>query len=292
MVFGQWKRYKMVTIVVPCRGREDTIRVNRNLAPSVKKFVDIELFEQFVFICDLETKELLKPAADSLSDTLDVRFISDSDLTSTGSEFFGWGKQQFLKFQASHAVKSDWFLTLDSDCYFVKRCSTDDLFDDGLAYCNFSETCYHLKWWQAARNCMNLNDTGLYCGVTPFLFNRELCRSLLRDYDVEQMIFSTWHSNHYEYGATENSIYWTYLCNNYNYSDYYKFGQLESNAIWQSKAIQPDEILELIEAQFKSGVDEYGRKTPIAPISLTQSDIGFSNKVINKIESLIGAFDD
>jgi len=114
----------------------------------------------------------------------------------------------------------------------------------------------------------------------------------LRDYDVEQMIFSTWHSNHYEYGATENSIYWTYLCNNYNYSDYYKFGQLESNAIWQSKAIQPDEILELIEAQFKSGVDEYGRKTPIAPISLTQSDIGFSNKVINKIESLIGAFDD
>lgn len=268
----------MITMVMPCKGEEDIFRVQENLAPSILKFLDARGFDEFIVICEEEAKNKLQPILSCLSSKLKVRFLLDSDFlpSAEGFEGRGWLKQQAIKLLSHSFVQSDWILTVDSDCYFVRESSIEDFINTTsntkktTAYTGLGKR-RHGEWWNSSAKYLNMPEPDTYCFVTPFMLNRQVCSELCFSYDIEDALCSN--------GATEYSLYWTYLCATHTYTDYYTEGLISGDCLW--KHTDEEDIAEGIKKQF-----EYNHWADY-PMSLSQSNIGFDRSLIKLIKDEI-----
>jgi len=260
----------MITMVMPCKGEEDIFRVQENLAPSILKFLDARGFDEFIVICEEEAKNKLQPILSCLSSKLKVRFLLDSELIAKECTVDPWRKQQVLKLLSCHLVKSEWILTLDSDCYFVRNSSIEDFISpESTAYTGLGCRMQN-EWWKSSAKYLNMPEPDTYCYVTPFMFNRQVLSKLCSTHNVEAAICN---------GATENSLYWTYLCNTHTHTDYYTEGFISGDCLW--KSTDKEDAAEGIKKQF-----EYNHFFDY-PMSLSQSNMGFDESVINLIHKEI-----
>lgn len=256
-------------MVMPCRGQEDVFRVQKNLVPSILKFLDTKGFGDFIVICEEEIKDKLQTILSCLSSKLNIRFVLDSELIPDECELEPWHKQQLLKLFSHSLVKSEWILTLDSDCYFVRNSSVVDFISvESNAFTRLAGKTPEVQiwdsWWEASAKYLNMPEPDTYCFVTPFIFNKQVLSSLCSAYNVEEAIRN---------GCSEHTLYWTYLCNTHTYTDYYTGGLVAGGQAWSidgGGAWGPDETLTtIIKKQFSSD-HEY-------PMSLTQSNMGWFN---------------
>ena len=260
----------MITIVLPCRGDKDALRVNKNLIPSIDKFLDRKAIKELILVCDDDTKE-------TIVDRKYIRFVNDDVLDLPDRP--GWFRQQSIKLKIAKHIETDWYLSLDSDCYFIQSSTIDSFFVEGKAIVNTGKC--HDKWWKASSLFLGKDEPEIKCSVTPMLLHTKTCKNLIEEYNVDDAINS-------KADCTEYTLYWTYLGeDNLELYHFDKKKPLSADGIWWSnRTFTHEELTELIEKQF-----EY----PICPLSLAQSQLQKTNDayfIIDKIASVIDSVSD
>tara|TARA_Y100000004_G_scaffold194015_1_gene257713 strand:- start:285 stop:1145 length:861 start_codon:yes stop_codon:yes gene_type:complete len=191
-----------ITIVVPVGGEkylDDYYRLNNNLLYSIDKLFDLNCLQEVIVITN-------HPDKVEKENRPYLKILKDNEVRESNK--YGWGFQQVLKLEVSKYVQTEWYLTMDSDCYFTKpNVNTADFInEDGKAFMRITQNDgnLHDRW----NNCALFLDSPVKnlegcCTVTPVMMNRNYTRDLCDKYDVLEGII--------EKKCTEYTLYWTYL---------------------------------------------------------------------------------
>lgn len=183
-----------VTIVLPIKGKADKKRFNRILRPSLDKIRGVKL-------C-IVTNENINPRE---RDYLPCRVIKDENFD-IPSPMCGWRRQQVIKLQSHRYVDTKWMLAMDADCFFMFEGLIDLLMPNDKPFVNTKHGKHQNKWWLKSSAFLGKHIPEVRCGVTPMFLKTKICQQLDSSKDIGDMI---------KRGATEYSLYWTYLDGNY-----------------------------------------------------------------------------
>ena len=92
----------------------------------------------------------------------------------------GWYRQQLIKLAIAAFTTSDFYLTLDADCFLVRTIVSDDLVVDGRGAVEYVPTSNFPEWYEASVRLLGLQKRPeKSVSVTPFLLNVRLVRDLI-----------------------------------------------------------------------------------------------------------------
>lgn len=94
----------------------------------------------------------------------------------------GWHTQQFVKLGAADHLKSDFYITLDSDVLLTRPTCFADLIIGGRAITTHYDRTVHAGWWKASAEVLD-TDPRLTCAgmeVTPAILSAHVARALMR----------------------------------------------------------------------------------------------------------------
>lgn len=92
----------------------------------------------------------------------------------------GWYKQQLIKLAMAAFTTSDFYLTLDADCFLVRTIASDDLVVDGRGAVEYVPTRNFPEWYEGSVRLLGLQKRPeKTASVTPFLYNVRLVRDLI-----------------------------------------------------------------------------------------------------------------
>lgn len=93
---------------------------------------------------------------------------------------WGWYRQQLIKLAIAAFTTSDFYLTLDADCFLVRTIVREDLVVDGRGAVEYVPTRNFPEWYEAAVRLLGLQQRPeKSASVTPFLYNVRLVRDLI-----------------------------------------------------------------------------------------------------------------
>jgi hypothetical protein len=197
---------KQVTLVLVSAGQRDRELATRLLLPSLAKNLDPRGIVLLVIVPDGEV-EIFRKAIGDLALPFPIQILADSIVFKQQfdwqSKIPGYQKQMLLKLYAAQHVSTEWYLTLDSDVYLLKKTDTSAFFGiDGKAIATMEKSNVHGGWHDNAHRSIGYPLADETLSVTPAMMNTLSCRSYINDYDVPAAIAS---------GTTEYSLYWLYL---------------------------------------------------------------------------------
>jgi hypothetical protein len=92
----------------------------------------------------------------------------------------GWYKQQLIKLAFAAFTTSDFYLTLDADCFLVRTIVPDDLVVEGRGAVEYVPTSNFPEWYDASVRLLGLQKRPeKSVSVTPFLYNVRLVGDLI-----------------------------------------------------------------------------------------------------------------
>jgi hypothetical protein len=162
----------------------------------------------------------------------------------------GYRYQMILKLFASKIIKTQYYITLDSDIYLTKKISLNDLIIDNKPITNIEKMQAHYEWWEASNKIINqkINKNYNCIGVTPTILITNVVNDLLNKYEND-ILFSK--KNFY---YTEYSLYNLFINEKYNsiYELYYD-KNLYNNCIWvKDNFTDLNDLKKKINFQFKN----------------------------------------
>jgi len=93
---------------------------------------------------------------------------------------YGWYRQQLIKLAFAAFTTSDFYLTLDADCFLVRPIVPDDLIVDGRGAVQYVPTRNFPEWYEASVRLLGLKKRPeKSVSVTPFLLNGRLVHDLI-----------------------------------------------------------------------------------------------------------------
>ena len=181
-------RSDKITIVTPIGSKHKDAWLYENIQkPSMEYIYNFE----HLLISD---SKLLKPTH-SDSDIIDMDMVSNNK---------GWCIQQIIKLMASKHVETEWFMTMDADCFFMQRGDAMHLlFKDGKPKMKTHKLNIKPRWWAACSKYLGKPNPPIHCSVTPCIYHTQLTRDICEAVNLYEAIHP--HNN-----CTENALYWTY----------------------------------------------------------------------------------
>ena len=136
--------------------------------------------------------------------------------------------QIILKLYISYYVKTELYITLDSDMYLTKKISINDIIVDNKPIVNFEKIKYHIGWHNSTKKILNIdfNENDDCIGVTPSILYTNFVKQLLKEYEKDILSFPKL--------FTEYSLYSLFITHKYNISldKLYYRKNLYNNCIW------------------------------------------------------------
>jgi len=186
----------------------------------------------------------------------------------------GYNLQMLLKLLAAFQVKTPAYCTLDADVYLARNCGYAGLCPGGLLLWQRENKEYHAAWWKEAGRILNHPGTeNPVFGVTPALLHTQITRQLV-------MCLNAAYNNDLGHvldmgrGATEYTLYWTYVLKYHNWRMYYNSAGpvIYGDCIWH----RMDD--EQVRSQLRLQAEKRRLPGPEYFFSVLQSNTGLDGK--------------
>ncbi|WP_198379881.1 DUF6492 family protein [Roseomonas sp. KE2513] len=183
----------------------------RMLIYSIEQFwIEEQSFHLHVICPDNEIEQTSR-ALRSHKKNLTLNFIPETFVVPELTDYenvSGWYKQQVIKLAAHKVVRSDWYLTLDSDIFACKNFNHQSFFSGGKLVNDWEPRTMHPVWWDLSAKLLgipaHLDAEGMK--PTPVAISTEICKRL---HDFLQSVYSNrgWRPLLENLGWTEFSLY-------------------------------------------------------------------------------------
>ena len=148
--------------------------------------------------------------------------------------------QIILKLYTSFIIKTDLYITLDSDMYLTRKISMTDIIVDKKPIVNFEKIKCHVGWHDSSKKILNinLNENDDCIGVTPSILYTKFVRQLLKEHEKNILLCPKL--------FTEYSLYSLFITHKYNINleKLYYRKNLYNNCIWNKTDISINKIKE------------------------------------------------
>jgi hypothetical protein len=133
--------------------------------------------------CRILFTSLAKFAPRDLFEDIFIIVVTEEDLLSILRSYprvSGWHRQQLIKLHAANLVRTEFFITFDSDVILCKPVSAEDLLREGKALLQPHDRTAHPRWWAGSAKLLGLpvDLTSPGMAVTPAIFSRTICRRM------------------------------------------------------------------------------------------------------------------
>jgi len=112
-----------------------------------------------------------------------VEILHDDDVFSgLPKTLHPWWRQQLIKLAVSAHVKTDFYLILDADCFFVAPTTESDLVKEGRGRISYGNDFAHSRssWYRGCRQLgLEIPPETQYVNVTPFVMHSTLAQNAL-----------------------------------------------------------------------------------------------------------------
>jgi hypothetical protein len=146
----------------------------------------------------------------------EIGSLSDASVLTADGCTSEWKYQQTLKLAISSFIDTEFYLCCDVDCFFT---GNQSYFLDNKPKVNVEQNI-HKDWWVAASKFLNVERPKLQCGVTPMFLHTKTVVSMIDSFKMNGLRHAI------NIGATEYSLYWTYLHSLSNPREKYSFSDL------------------------------------------------------------------
>lgn len=247
-----------MSFILPCTKKDS------NLAElcvySIIKLFKNEDIDKFLIITSQEDYNFFKNLFDKYPI---VEIINEEILIKNNLE--GWKKQQIFILLISNNINTEYYISLDSDCYLTKKISINDLIFNDKPLVNLMHK-HKNSWLIKSSEYFKIKYNDIpdpIMNVTPNIFKTSITRELIKKHNVTNLINK---------GCNEYYLYFCYLLKNYKFEEIYtlinnlclehccveKNNNLEirkqfgGNGIWVEKNIIEGDLEKTINSQFRN----------------------------------------
>ena len=116
-----------ISFVAPVVGELDIERL---------KLIQLYLFDYFqtkvpIYIIYKKSENSSLEELKNIYSKLDIRLIQEDTVSKNTSDLKGWRYQQILKLMISNIIETDWYITMDADCFLCKPLSIKNIIING-----------------------------------------------------------------------------------------------------------------------------------------------------------------
>lgn len=155
------------------------------LLRSIERFCEPGMFETIVFVCPSSDMEFLRERARAWPrlpiSVLDERALFEGVALYKTTP--GWAIQQLVKMAACRFIETDFYLTLDADCFCIRGACFSDFVRDGRGLIQLESKRYHPGWWKESARILgsraDLEKPGM--SVTPAIMSTTAMSGLLKE---------------------------------------------------------------------------------------------------------------
>ena len=186
-----------ISFVALVAGQQDIYRFIHVTLYSIVKYFDASHIEDFFIITRKnDMKYFQQHLLHQRYNGKIIHLINEENVFHKKKYDNGYQKQMLLKLYASFLVKTELYITLDSDMYLTKKISLDDILINNKPILNLEYISQHKEWHEESAKILNIkiNDQDMVTGVTPCIMYVTYVIQLLRDYEEillahEEMFF-------------------------------------------------------------------------------------------------------
>lgn len=226
----------MITLVLPLHSFRDIYIAVSVLFPSIYEFFDLIDLKELIVIMNKKDFECfninLNKVEINYIDLLKIKIIDESELYPKKS-LSSYYLQMLLKLQVCIIVQTEYYLTLDADTLFTKKCNKNNFYSDKAYY-------HKLKskdtWLKRAETNLDIN-VNFNVNQTPFVFKKELVQKMINDIDVPYLILKKF--------CSEYTLYLAYLVKKNIFEDNYTNNHFTCPIINQSLVNNKNEDIEV-----------------------------------------------
>ena len=226
----------MITFVLPLHSFKDINVAINILFPSIYQFFNLDDLEELIVILNQKDFEcfnlhLNKVKLDYM-DILKIKLVDEKTLYSKKSPS-SYYLQMLLKLLVCNLIKTEYYLTLDADTLFTKKCNKHNFHNDKAYYHKIK-----LKdtWLERSEKCLNTN-VNFNVNQTPFVFKKDLVKKMINDINTPNLILKKC--------CSEYTLYLTYLVKNNLFEENYIDNHFTSQIINQSLINNQNEDMEI-----------------------------------------------
>ena len=191
-----------LTFFIPVSTGRDIELLTSICLPSIFYFFDKNDLEEIILLVPEKEKELLylylknkKINCENIKVYSDLIFKIKTDKT----YYF----QMFAKLKIAEFIKTDHYITFDSDNFLTKKCNSNSFFKNGKSI--YTKINGVHNWMIRVMKYLDIKVN--FCtNQTPFVFKKDLVMKMIKDIDVKNLII--------EKQCSEYTLYQGYLIKN------------------------------------------------------------------------------
>ena len=211
-----------LTAVVPIRLGEDFMADSGSqmtiLFRSLERFCEAGMFAKILVVCPGGDVKQLRAAMRKWQKH-PIEVLDESSMStdfSARKTTPGWAIQQMVKMAACRIIETDFYLTLDADCFCIRPTRLGDLVRNGKGLIQLESKTWQAAWWKESARVLghrlDMSRPGM--SVTPAVLSTKAMSDLLRT-------------------LNERHVRWdSYLQSYYRLSHFNTLKQFVSPAVW------------------------------------------------------------
>ena len=213
-----------ISFVAPVVGELDIERL---------ELIQLYLFDYFqtkvpIYIIYKKSEKSLLEKVKNIYTKLDVRLIQEDEVSKNINDIRGWRYQQILKLTIANMVETDWYITMDADCFLCKPLSIEKIIINGQGGTSYMSYKILPETWESDVNqIIPFPKTDKLIGVTPQTMHTKTVSELVEEV-TENKLYNT--------KFTEYLLYWAYI-NSKNYDLHFEIPNY-SSGIWNKEGLQ------------------------------------------------------
>lgn len=208
----------MLSFILPLSHGKDIYMALNILFPSIIEFFDLSQLSNLFIILNKNEVELFNQYMKNKNyiDQLKIKIIYESDMIDTTNIYNTYYLQMLLKLLIAKKIKTKYYMTLDSDVYFCKKCDDSYFFNKDKAYMKQVNINKKNKWISRVEKELDV-EINIITNQTPFIFNTRIVKNMLTDINVPNLILK---KNCSEYTLFLGYLIKNNLLDNYENKDF------------------------------------------------------------------------
>lgn len=204
----------MLSFVLPLSHGRDIYMAINILFPSIVEFFDLEHLSNLFIILNKNDQEIFDIYIKKIYiEQLKIKIIYENDMIDTSNIYNTYYLQMLLKLLVANNINTQFYLTLDSDIYFCKKCNINNFSNKNKAYMKQNILKKKNKWILRTEKELQV-DINIQTNQTPFIFKTELVKKMLKTLNVSELILKK--------NCSEYTLFLGYLCKNNLLEDNYE----------------------------------------------------------------------
>ena len=261
---------------------EGDLRLTLLQALSVDRLLDLDGLAEYIIVANgadnaMWELDFRRHLHGRISDELKskLRIITPAEIP-RGGNGSGWYGQQVIKLALSDIVKTDSYLMLDGKNHFIRPCSIQEFFQNGIPLSVLSDTPARWdKYLRASLEALDVFTDGRMAKMmpttTPYLMRAKDAKGTIGRLEAKyEMPFDK--AIRETHGATEFFLYYAYLLSSYEDVPY-AFGPSPTRTLFTSWPEKHAVVLELIQEACDANVPMFGlHRNRLPQLSSIQRD--------------------